>query len=339
MIKLLSPKNNSVVNVYTKIQREFLRLIREQGTNCALDFLAKTKCDKERSFPKYTTFCWQDNGSKKFTLKISETLDFANFIKISTAKNCARVGNLKIGTQYYWRVNNSEIYSFKTNDLGYRFIKINGAINVRDLGGKGIRQGVVFRGSEIEEEFKLTKKGASIFAKTLNVKSEISMREEVDKNHAWSRVCPSVRRARLPYRPYIEIFEEKRKQNLKDIFEFLENENNYPVYFHCKGGADRTGMLAIYLRALAGETEDQIFTDYELTSLSTYGAVLDKMYGVIITETTGFRRRTDWYFVEFINALKNTYKAQTFNENIKLFLLDCGIKELTLEKVLKIIKA
>ena len=136
----------------------------------------------------------------------------------------------------------------------------------------------------------------------------------------------------------MEVFEEKRRKNIKEIMEFLADEKNYPVYFHCKGGADRTGMLAIYLRALAGETEDQIFTDYELTSLSTYGAVLDRKYGVIVTETTGFRRRTDSYMVEFLNEL-DKYNGENFNEKIKNFLLDCDIAQETLDRITKIIKA
>ena len=338
MVKLIFPKNDTSISTYTQIQESFLKMVKENGIKKALEYLIEVKLDKERSFPKPIKFVWESDKEKEFILELSEKEDFSCSIQVKTNKNYCYFTNLKIGQKYFWRVNRCKPFTFETIHLGYRFIKLNGAINVRDLGGINIKQGLIYRGSEIEEEFKLTKKGCKDFTETLGIKSEISMREEIAKDHKFSKVCPSVVRVRLPYRPYKEVFEEKRKENLRDIFNFLADKKNYPVYFHCKGGADRTGMLAIYLRAIVGETEDQIFTDFELTSLSTYGAVLDRMYGVIITETTGFRRRTDSCFLEFLEEI-NKYKGNTFNERIKNFLLSTGIEQKTLDKIVNIIKA
>ena len=41
---------------------------------------------------------------------------------------------------------------------------------------------------------------------------------------------------------------------------------NYPIIFHCNGGADRTGSLAFILGALQGVSEADLIKDYEFTS-------------------------------------------------------------------------
>lgn len=41
---------------------------------------------------------------------------------------------------------------------------------------------------------------------------------------------------------------------------------NYPILFHCRGGADRTGSLAFILNALCGVSEADLIKDYELTT-------------------------------------------------------------------------
>lgn len=41
------------------------------------------------------------------------------------------------------------------------------------------------------------------------------------------------------------------------------NPDNYPIIFHCRGGADRTGSLAFILNALQGVSEADLIKDYE----------------------------------------------------------------------------
>src|SRR5262249_78646 len=35
---------------------------------------------------------------------------------------------------------------------------------------------------------------------------------------------------------------------IAEFFELLDNPANYPIFFHCNGGADRTGALAAFYR-------------------------------------------------------------------------------------------
>ena len=49
-------------------------------------------------------------------------------------------------------------------------------------------------------------------------------------------------------------------------FRLLTRPDAYPVFFHCKAGADRTGSFAFILEALAGRTAEERAIDYELTA-------------------------------------------------------------------------
>ena len=57
------------------------------------------------------------------------------------------------------------------------------------------------------------------------------------------------------------------RQALRFIISHLSN--NEVVYFHCIGGADRTGTLAFMIESLLGVSETDMDIDYELTSFNS----------------------------------------------------------------------
>ena len=157
------------------------------------------------------------------------------------------------------------------------------------------------------------------------------MRLEGDNYDRASYAGESVQYKYFPYRPYLEIFEAQHKEMLARLMLFFADERNYPIYFHCLGGADRTGMLAMYLRAIAGESDDDIFIDYELTSLSSYAYGLAEGVSAL-----GFRKRNASYLVKCLNEL-NKYPGEALSERMVNFILDCGVCPETIEKIRKII--
>ena len=90
-------------------------------------------------------------------------------------------------------------------------------------------------------------------------------------------------------------------------------------------------MIALYLRALLGESDEDILTDYELTSLSTYSLGLSEGVSAL-----GFRSRHADYFTEFLDEF-HKIPGETLAEKTEQFLLDCHVKPETLEKIRKII--
>ena len=91
-------------------------------------------------------------------------------------------------------------------------------------------------------------------------------------------------------------------------------------------------MIALFLRALVGEKNEDIFTDYELTSLYSYA------YGISEgVDSLGFRSRFSDYFRKFMTTY-NTYEGETLCERTEAFLLECNVKPETIDKVRRIIK-
>ena len=61
------------------------------------------------------------------------------------------------------------------------------------------------------------------------------------------------------------------KSALKRIFELLADESNYPIYYHCNAGADRTGTLTFLINGLLGVSYEDLTRDFEVTSFSVCG--------------------------------------------------------------------
>ena len=330
---LLFPPDGAVVDTHTALQNSFIEKIRTLGTEAALAWLLPVKEHRERSWPRPVELRWAPDGAKSWTVELSETPDFAAPRVIRTAAPSCVVWNLKVGQTYHWRVNGGQPRSFSTIGHTYRFIRIDGLMNVRDVGGIRLRQGMVYRGSETQGEYEITPEGKRIFCEDLGIRTEVSLRKEREELPC-SPAGESVRYRRLPYRPYREVFEDEHRQNICRIFDFLADAENYPVYFHCLGGADRTGMIALYLRALLGETDEEILIDYELTSLSAYAGGLTE--GI---RAEGFRSRNNDYFAEFLTMLRAYAPEKSIAAAVRAFLSDCGIGDGTLARVADLLRA
>ena len=67
----------------------------------------------------------------------------------------------------------------------------------------------------------------------------------------------------------------RNAESVKDFFEIVADENNYPVFFHCRIGTDRTGLCAILLNGLLGVSLNEIYQDY---LFSNFGKIGEKRY-------------------------------------------------------------
>ena len=326
------PVDGFVFDTHTDIQNGFIKRIHTEGTACALEWLGTVKNGQECSYPRSLSLSWPACDTNAYLLEIAENEDFQDALCITTDKNCWELHNLKIGQTYYWRVNGGEIHYFQTENSAPRFIKIDGALNVRDLGGNKIKQGIIYRGTEFDEYYHLAPDGYRSFVEDLKIKTELDLRGESNVHLEISPLKNKVNIIQYWYRPYMEVFEEQHKKKLCKIMEVFADEQNYPIYMHCVGGADRTGMVALYLRALVGESDDDIHTDYELTGLSTYA------YG-ISEGATGYRNRTSPYYVEFLEELRKGFDLDApLSVVVKSFLLNCGVTQECINKIIKIIK-
>lgn len=289
MLLLKTPFNGEKVSLQTPEQKSFVceeeARAKSDGTPVAFRWDGLKKLGIDRTLPLPVSFSWELTREPKDTeiyclLLISESRDMKSPWLYITKECFFDVYNLKVGTEYFWCVQingkRSEVFSFKTLLTLPRCLKIDAVPNVRDMGGYAvtggrIRQGLLYRGSEFESHTVLTPSGAEEISR-LKIKTEVDMRgESIGVVEATTAECLGVKRIFIPSVPYTEIFDEKQRAALGKLYRAFASPKNYPLYFHCWGGADRTGTVAFIIGAFLGMSYDDLIYDYEFTSLSVWG--------------------------------------------------------------------
>lgn len=279
---------------------------------------SKYSVDKTKGYdkPNPVSLSWDGMpGAESYTLLISRTEDFSDVV--FTAENIkgtsCNVYNLRVGTAYFWKVKSGETESrvekFRTDDT-VRYINVDGARNVRDLGGwNGLNQGWAFRGSELDyvEEHRrdglnLTDAGRKVLHDDLGIKTDLDFRVTALKESPIGSDVKFINDYRIG--SYMAAFTSDLFSGAVRTFADIDN---YPIYFHCWGGADRTGTVAFILEALCGVTETELAMDYELTTFSVFG----------------YRTRADnpWYKYASMVAKLKEYPGATLKEKAENYAM------------------
>ena len=224
---------------------------------------------------------WNFDGSSKYTAYISENADFSNAYVIETAFLSIDNTMLVPGKTYYWKVmgtvSDKPLGGGKihTKDAPVRWVTIDGAKNVRDMGGwktsngKTVKYGMLYRGQNIDN---ISDDGIKTI-KQLGLKTELDLRYESQKNQKQGTGMNYLfLKTEAQYdRIFDDYYADEVKTNYKKIFELLSDESNYPFYTHCSAGADRTGTFAFLTNGLLGVSYEDLTRDFELTSFSSSG--------------------------------------------------------------------
>lgn len=321
MLELIFPSKNSTVSLQTPEQKKF---VAEEKRRAEMDGeltfrwydLEKEGIDCTTPLP--VSFLWKYTAENEkadesyYYLLISENKYMSNSWVFIT-KDCSyNVYNLKVNTTYFWCIQKngkrSEVCSFNTLLTLPRCLKINGISNVRDIGGysveKGkIRQGLVYRGGEFELHMQLSPDGANELCR-LGIKTELDMRGEAEGKVDFTTVqAIGLNRIFVPSVPYQAVFEKDYRDCVVNFFKTFTKKSNYPIYFHCWGGADRTGTFAFILGAFLGMSLNDLIYEYEFTSLSFWG----------------IRSRNYFNFKEFLNQFMSL-EGSTLHEKGEVFL-------------------
>ena len=154
--------------------------------------------------------------------------------------------------------------------LGWRHVP--SLWNVRDIGGwNGLKTGVVFRGSQL-----FTNETGGVSQATKNALARLGIKTAIDLRTASEVALPDTLpldraglvRIHRPIVQYMRAFEGSGTNAMRRVLLEFTKAENYPIYFHCKAGADRTGTLAFILEGLCGVSETDLAIDYELTSFA-----------------------------------------------------------------------
>lgn len=197
-----------------------------------------------------------------------------------------------------WKIDPAERADRPSPGDTVRWIDVDGVRNVRDIGGwTGIRAGRAFRGTEADclpaasvgtnnyHNLSVTEKGIATLRGQLHIRTDLDLRKASECPHP-DRSPLGVRLVRAPVRPYLELFDTTNAWAV--ALRTFADARNYPIYFHCWGGADRTGVLALLLEGLCGTSEADATIDYELTTFGGFprsravdGPAKDKFYELL----------------------------------------------------------
>ena len=199
----------------------------------------------------------------------------------------------------------SEKVSFKTANNYPRNLNVENVGNMRDLGGRGIKQGLIYRSARFSESdgtSNLTKESRSAL-NMLNIKTEIDLRRRDENGEITeSPIGNEVTYYHLPMiyggeniLTYVGDHSSGHYDNpneIKNFFNILADENNYPLDFHCSIGKDRTGCMAFLIEALCGVEEEYLYRDYLFSNFAKIGGIcemkdIDDRYGKTIRDYEG----------------------------------------------------
>ena len=302
--------------------------------------------------------------AEEYKVLVSTNKNFENAKELSTKGNSVRAKNLFVNTKYYWKVvaddKESDVHEFTTGDYP-RWIDARPMFNVRDMGGymtdsgKRVKQGLIYRTGEVVKQawsehlvtysqesedvfrYELGFAGDGETEKSGGVEIDLRKVDNSENEQGRYKSCAFAKNGDIDFRPipigsYGNTISNNRA-DIKTIFEIFANADEHPVFYHCYGGADRTGTIGFLLNGLLGVSYTDMIIDFELTSYSSINN--EHLRSHLHSHQT-------WdHFSELISGLKtNTTNGyswsdnDTMKENIEEFLtLACGIEQTTINKI------
>lgn len=341
MFELVFPSPNATVSLQTAAQQTF---VGEEQRRAAMDgsrifqWYGLESEGVDCTLPLPVSFSWkhttdsEESDEAYFYLLVCENEDMHDAWVFITKDTSYDVYNLKVDTTYFWCVQKngkrSNASSFHTRLTLPRCLKIHNISNVRDMGGYAveggkIRQGLVYRGGETERHMHLSPDGANTFRR-LGLRTELDMRGEVEGQIDFTTAqAIGVNRVFVPIEPYQEIFNKDYLDSVATFFKVFTKKSNYPLYFHCWSGADRTGTFAFILGAFLGMRLSDLIYDYEFSSLSL-GGIRTRNFDEFQAFLTQFMRLPGNTMHEKGEAFLRKYACLTDKqiENIYHFLVE-----------------
>ena len=276
MISLITPKNDSIVKLLKEKHLNYIKSP-ESFPTAKVDWLNLMETQEDQSYPEAVRFAFEPSVDGEVVLTDTKG---RSAVYPATAGE-AFVTNLLIDEEYVWIVRTknetSEEYRFRTDPQAPRMLYVDGISNVRDFGGfaagegKRIRQGMIYRTSEMDTHVQITEKGIDTLENELGIKTDIDIRGIKNEPR-----CPvlneeKVRWVNYPLAAYVDCFTEEQMRLYGESYKLLTERNNYPIIIHCWGGIDRTGTWLYILGGMLGVSEQDLGLDYEMSSFSRWG--------------------------------------------------------------------
>ena len=278
---------------------------------------------------------WDDDGSyDDAKVKFWSTEDQSDVrevpVTVSGDKASASLDNLYRARKYRAQVFVGDVPSnsieFVTGDYP-RTITMGGVHNVRDCGGfvtsYGVRstQGLIYRGYYIDDKTNGHGKNYDaeverVHQEVMQIGIELDVQENSSSSGNYGRTQSCLVGADYVCKTlvsYENFLKQSSYQNLPYIFNLMAHADEKHVYFHCWGGADRTGMLDFFMGAVLGYSYTDLIEEFELTTQTN-------------NKRCHMHNSSSAHFPKFMNAFINEWEDYdpdaTVNENCYNWLVD-----------------
>lgn len=228
----------------------------------------------------------------------------------------------------------SNSFEFTTGDYP-RTITMGGVHNVRDIGGYvtsyGVRtnQGLMYRGYYIDDKngghgVNYSAEVQKVQEEVMQIGYEIDLQKSSETNgrtasalNSEATPCDYICRTLVSYENFLK---KDSYQNLPEVMHIMAHSDEKHTYFHCWGGADRTGMLAFFINAICGVSYTDLMEDFELTTQTN-------------NKRCHMHNSSSAHYPKFMNAFINGYTDsgvtwdgfdpdKTINENCEKWLIE-----------------
>ncbi len=331
--------------IHTADQKKYLNLNKEYYHITADDL---TSCNamgnSNKSAPNKVTVSWNFGAPtgktvSKFQLVYGQKSDLSDGLTVegTTAKSVSFY-NPYLGDNYFKVIANfsdgskqeSAIKTFKVDGQAPRNLYAGNMPNVRDTGGRTtyaggkIKQGLIYRGAgnKFDNRSGIDSECQNILKNVLKIKTEINVANSTSNNLGISTI--TLKNCFMDYgaTPYSNL--ARNAERIRQVMDILADESNYPVFYHCRIGTDRTGITGMMINGLLGIPFNEVFQDY---TFSNFAPIDGQRYPNKPSDPNGDDPAK--YIDEILAMPGTTYQEQTFNA-----LLSIGCKAETLNKII-----
>jgi protein tyrosine/serine phosphatase len=215
-------------------------------------------------------------------------------------------------------------------------LRIDGLVNVRDLGGIRTREGRVIRSRQVirgDNPKALTDQGQAEFAEVVSPAVIVDLRMQLEVHReGYTVLHDPVTVVNLPMLPQAGVNQEQldagAADNLVDDYlrqidvnadsiiealRLISEPANRPVFVHCTAGKDRTGIVIAMLLSLLGVDDEVIVADYHVTT-KNMAPVVERIRTAPVFKENGLAYAPDWIFAsdpetmrEFLARMRAQY--------------------------------
>ena len=326
--------------IHTDAQKAFLEY---EGSYAKMDKSLFPDGKSHLSDSKPITLTWNYEAKdgkevEKYSVIYGQNKDLSDGYRVdaNAEKDEISFYNPYLGRNYYQLIatytdgstDETPIRHFEVDSTYPRNLTIAGMTNCRDIGGREtvdggkIKQGLIFRTSGKNQNGSITDATKEEMINHLKLKNEINLAGDstsYNLNLEGTTLYSGSRMDTSSTGGYSHI--SRNAEAVKNFFNFIADENNYPLYYHCKIGTDRTGVCTIMLQGLLGVSYEQAYQDY---LFSNFGKIGEQR-----TIGDGNSHDIRKYMDDFVK-----YSGENFQNKVYNILLGLGLSKETLNHII-----